>query len=175
MSPANRRKALQAIALYSVSLGLTNSLPGCAARTPPVSAKSPLLGQPLPRLARTLEGTVLEGQQLLGRMVVVKFFAHYCKPCEKTLPQIQRLHELYPQVMFIGVSLDEHRDQLQVTIEQMGLTFPILFDPERLVAGRFRITELPVTFVVNRQGSIVWIAGPDQAEKDLQLALESLL
>lgn len=126
-------------------------------------------------MGRSLEGTMLERTQLAGRVVVVKFFAKYCKPCERTLPHAQQLHEENPEVTFIGVSLDKSTADLEAMIQRYHLTFPIIHDRANLVSGRFRVREMPTTFVVDKQGRVHWVAGPDHAEQDLERALASLL
>jgi peroxiredoxin len=147
----------------------------CAAAGPPPSAPSPLLGKSLPRLSRNLQGAPIVPEQLQGRVVVIKFFADYCEPCKRTLPHAQRVHATHPEVAFIGVSMDERRSALDATIERYGITFPIIHDRSNVVAGRFRVTELPVTFIIDPQGQVRWVAGPEQAETDLELALTAFL
>lgn len=147
---------------------------GTRSAAPPPSTDSPLLGKPLPRLAPTMTGARLAREQLLGHVVVIEFFAEYCEPCQRTLPSAQHLHEAHPDVIFLGVSLDERQSDLDATIRRHQLTFPIIFDRARVVAGRFRVAELPVTFVIHRDGHIHWVLGPDQAAADLERALDSL-
>lgn len=148
---------------------------GCSGAAPPASSPSPLLREPLPALGRSLDGVMFDRTQLAGRVVVVKFFAKYCKPCEQTLPHAQQLHEEYPAVTFIGVSLDESTADLAATIQRYHLTFPIIHDRANLVSGRFRVREMPTTFVVDKEGRVHWVAGPEQAEQALDRALASLL
>ncbi len=150
-------------------------LAACSRGGLPPSLPSPLLGRALPALERTTTGACIDRAKLQGRVVVVKFFADYCKPCEWTLPKAQRLHESLPEVVFVGVSLDERRTTLESLLRRHVLTFPIIHDRAKRVAGRFRVTELPITFVVDRQGTIRWVGGPDHPESDLERALDSLL
>ena len=65
---------------------------GCASATMPPSAPGPALGRPLPEFTRrTLAGAPVTAASLRGKIVVVEFFAQYCKPCWQALPQVQRL------------------------------------------------------------------------------------
>jgi len=145
----------------------------CGAALPPPSAPSPLLGGPLPNIARpTLDGTPLEAVD--GRAVVVKFFAKYCEPCQRTLPAAQRLHLERQDVLFVGVAEDEHASDVVETVQRFGLTFPVIHDRSNVLAGRFRVRELPVTFVADRSGVVRWVGGPGQSETDLEQALSSV-
>ncbi len=161
--------------LLACGVGLCLAACAGAASPPPASAPSKLLGQPLKRIGgRTLSGEKIEPGDLLGRVVVLKFFAKYCAPCEKTLPGAERLHRADPDVALIGVSEDESRADLDYLIQRHGLTFPIILDRGNLIAGRFRVGELPASFVADRQGKIVWVGGEHQSEQDLVAVVNSI-
>ncbi|HVJ21588.1 MAG TPA: TlpA disulfide reductase family protein, partial [Polyangiaceae bacterium] len=103
-----------------------------------------------------------------------KFFAEYCEPCKRTLPAAERLHHEHPEVTFVGVSADDYAATARAIRKLYGLSFPIVHDTGRSLQGRFRVTELPVTFVVDRAGVVRWVGGPAQSEKDLAQAIEVL-
>jgi peroxiredoxin len=140
----------------------------------PASAPSPLLQRPLPSIRRpTVQGATFDSDAHRGGVVVVKFFAKYCIPCQRTLPAAQALHRNRSDVVLVGVSEDEYDSGAQAQITQYGLTFPVVRDAGNVLAGRFRVTEMPVTFVSNAKGQIVWVGGPNQAEDDLARAVEA--
>lgn len=146
----------------------------CRPAGPPPSAPSPLAQQSLPDFARpTLAGDRIDTEQLRGKVVVIKFFAKYCEPCKRTLPAAQELHEKHPGVAFVGVSEDEYSSDAQALVQSYGLTFPVVHDQGNVLAGRFRVSEMPVTFVVDAQGVVQWIGGPGQGEDDLAAAIEA--
>jgi cytochrome c biogenesis protein CcmG, thiol:disulfide interchange protein DsbE len=139
---------------------------------PPPSAPSPLAQQSVPDFARpTLAGARVDTEQLRGKVVVIKFFAKYCEPCKVTLPAAQKLHQKHPEVAFVGVSEDEYASDAQTLVDGYGLTFPVVHDQGNVLAGRFRVSEMPVTFVVDPQGVVQWIGGPGQDEDDLAAAI----
>lgn len=107
--------------------------------------------------------------------MVVKFFAKYCKPCEKTLPGAQRLHQENPDVAVIGISEDESQADLDYLVRRYGLSFPIVLDRGNTIAGRFRVTALPATFITDKSGKVVWVGGEQQTEADLESVIGSLL
>ncbi len=146
----------------------------CASAPPklPPTANSPLLEKPLPEFERpTLDGKRVATKSLVGRPVVVKFFAEYCKPCQRTLPAAERLHRENPDVAFIGVSEDERESTARSVVQQHGLSFPVVLDRGNVLAGRFRVGEMPVTFVVDRRGVVRWVGSSDQTEADLKQAV----
>jgi cytochrome c-type biogenesis protein len=119
-----------------------------------------------------VDGETFDTKVLKDRVVVVKFFAEHCIPCQRTLPAAEALHRDYPDVTFVGVSEDENERAIEQQVRKHGLTFPIVFDDGNVIAGRFRVSELPAAFVTDRQGRIAWVAGPGQTEDDLRLAVE---
>ena len=144
-----------------------------APEVPPASAPSPLTSQQLPEFRRTtLGGETFDTKDSKDRVVVVKFFAEHCLPCQRTLPAAEALHRDYPDVTFVGVSEDENVRAVEQQVRMHGLTFPIVFDDGNVIAGRFRVSELPAAFVTDRQGRIAWVAGPDQSDDDLRLAVQ---
>jgi cytochrome c biogenesis protein CcmG, thiol:disulfide interchange protein DsbE len=151
-------------------------LAGCAetAAMPP-SAPSALLNLPLPSFRRpTLQGQKFDTAGGKGRVVVVKFFAKYCAPCQKTLPAAEALHRELPDVVFLGVAEDEYEREVREQIQQHGLSFPIVHDTSNVLAGRFRVREMPATFVSDTRGRVVWVGGPEQSEDELERAVEAV-
>ncbi|MEZ4224451.1 MAG: TlpA disulfide reductase family protein [Polyangiaceae bacterium] len=140
----------------------------------PKSAASPLLEHPLPEFRRdALDGTQVKSAELSGRVVVVKFFAKYCKPCMKTLPATQTLAHERTDVTFLGISVDERESDAREMVSQYGLTFPVVFDRGGVLAGRFRISELPATFVVGKSGRVTWVGKEGVDENTLAAAIDA--
>lgn len=156
-------------ALMLVSL-LAGSCAGASA--PPASAPSPLLHKTVPAFKRpTLDGAMFDTAEARGKVLVVKFFAKYCEPCKRTLPRAESLHQSRPEVVFVGVSEDESEADAREVKDRFGLSFPVVLDRGNVLSGRFRVTEMPVTFVVAADGNVLWVGGPDQNEEDLQRAI----
>lgn len=147
---------------------------GGAPASPPRSADSPLLGKPAPTFARpSVQGQRVDTKDFAGKVVVVKFFAEYCKPCQKTLPAAEALRRERPDVVFIGIAEDETRDKVLQQIAAYGLSFPVIHDRGNVLAGRFRVNEMPATFVVGKGGKVAWVGGEVQDEADLGRAVEA--
>jgi thiol-disulfide isomerase/thioredoxin len=146
---------------------------GCAGPSgPPPSAPSPLVGAALPKFERRTVNADKVSSAAGGQVVVVKFFAKYCEPCKKTLPAAERLHRERTQVLFVGVAEDEYQADVQEMIDRYQLTFPIVHDRGNVLAGRFRVQDLPLTFVADRKGTVRWVGGGKTSESDLEAAIE---
>jgi thiol-disulfide isomerase/thioredoxin len=158
--------------LLVASLGWTSA---CGQPSFPQSPKHDLLGQPSPEIKarQLLDGSALAAGALAGRVVVVKFFADYCAPCKKTLPAVEALHRRFGDVAFIGVSEDESRAKAQKVVDQFSLTFPVIHDSSQVYSGRFRVAQMPTTFVIDKLGVVRWVGGADQTDDELTQAIEA--
>lgn len=140
---------------------------GCAAKVPaPPSAPSPLLAQTLPDFSRTaLDGSRIETTALRGRVVVLDFFAEHCVPCAKSLPLLEAVHRADARVAVVGVSEDDDADGARRMALRHGLTFPVIHDPSHALAGRYRVSDLPATFVVDPRGVVRWRGAVDEPKR----------
>jgi peroxiredoxin len=162
----------------SVLAGVALVLTACAhqepAAPPPPSSPSPVLNQAVPAFRRpTMQGPTFDTAEVGTRVMVVDFFAAYCRPCQKALPALEALHRERPDVTIVGVSLDDAPEAAARMINRHRLTFPVIHDRGHVLAGRFRVTELPTAFVVDGSGRIIWMAGPAQPEDALPRAVSA--
>jgi peroxiredoxin len=151
-------------------------LAGCAhaPEPPPPSAPSPLVGIGLPAFRRpTMQGAIFDttAAQARGRVLVVDFFAAYCRPCQSAVVALEKLHEARPDIEIVGISLDDRPEGAMAMISRHHLTFPVVHDTEHVLAGRFRVSELPTSFVADATGRVVWTSGAAQAATESDDAL----
>ncbi|MGH7297132.1 MAG: TlpA family protein disulfide reductase, partial [Polyangiaceae bacterium] len=165
------RGAMQAVgwargarfALLAAAAGMALVGPGCSPPHFPESAPHPLLGAQLPELhRRSLDGHSIDRGVVTGTPVLVKFFADYCQPCKATLPAAERIHEAYLDVTFIGVDEDDTSEAARNVVHRYGLTFPVIHDAGNVLAGRFRVSAMPTTFVADAHGVIRWVGAEGQ-------------
>ncbi|MET0593284.1 MAG: TlpA disulfide reductase family protein [Polyangiaceae bacterium] len=140
---------------------------GCAAKIKaPPSAPSPLLAQAVPDFSRpALDGSRIETAALRGRVVVLDFFAEHCVPCAKSLPAIEAMHRSDAAIAVVGVSEDDDEGGARRMVARHGLTFPVIHDPSHTLAGRYRVNELPATFVVDPRGVVRWRGAMDEPKQ----------
>jgi cytochrome c biogenesis protein CcmG/thiol:disulfide interchange protein DsbE len=147
---------------------------GCSASRPAApSAPSPLLSAKAPEFRRaTLDGPTLETTTLRGKVVVVDFFAEHCAPCVRSLPALEALHKSMPDVAILGVSEDDEVSGARRMVQRHGLSFPVIHDEGHVLAGRYRVTEMPATFVVDARGVVRW-RGTTESADDVRAVVES--
>jgi thiol-disulfide isomerase/thioredoxin len=140
----------------------------------PSSASHPLLGAHLPDIHRkSLDGHEIDKGMLAGQPVLVKFFADYCQPCKATLPAAERIHEAYPDVTFVGVDEDDSSETASDVAHRYDLTFPVIHDASNVLAGKFRVSSMPMTFVADATGTIRWVGAEGQTEAELRQAVQA--
>jgi thiol-disulfide isomerase/thioredoxin len=139
------------------------------------SAASAVLGATVPAFKRpSVQGPMFDTATAAGRVVVVDFFAAYCLPCQRALPAVERLARERRDVVFVGVSLDDDAGLAMRQVSRHRLTFPVVHDAGNVLAGRFRVTDLPATFVIDGAGRVAWVSGPGQSEGALDRAVAAV-
>jgi peroxiredoxin len=95
-------------------------------------------------------------RDLRGKVVLVNFWATWCPPCRKEMPDLETLYRRFgPQgLVILGIS-DEEATKVKPFIAQQKVTYPVLLDPGRKVNELFQIEGIPKTFIYDREGKIV--------------------
>lgn len=104
--------------------------------------------------------------ELRGKVVVIDFFASWCDPCKRELPELEKLHrELSPSgVTFLGINIDREAANASDMVKRFGLTFRVLLDPEGKVAELYDPPKMPSSYVVDKAGLLRFMnAGFDGA------------
>ena len=161
----------------SAVLSLLPLCTSCASRpaAAPPTASSPLLEKPLPEFRRSaLDGTSVETKALVGRVVVLELFAEHCVPCVTSLPSAEEAHRSRPEVTFIGLSEDDNADGAARMVERHKLTFPVVHDEGRVLAGRLRLTELPATVIADKRGLVRWVGTRALSAEELTSAIDAV-
>ena len=108
-----------------------------------------------------------------GKIVVLNFWATWCPPCVAEMPSLERLHRtLSPEgLSVIAVSTDEDEADLRRFVSEHALTLPVLKDPGGRVAGEYRTTGYPETFVLDRAGRLLeHVVGPAEWDSSERVA-----
>ena len=102
-----------------------------------------------------LNGKTWTLQDLHGKVVVVNFWATWCPPCRKEMPDLEALYQRFaPKGLVILAISDEDPAKVQPFIAEHHFTYPILLDPGRKVNDLFHVEGIPKTFVYDREGQL---------------------
>jgi cytochrome c biogenesis protein CcmG, thiol:disulfide interchange protein DsbE len=113
--------------------------------------------------AHTLDERPLSLSDLRGRVVILNFWASWCVECRPELPVLERLHrDLGPRgLTVVGVNAREASATVRRYADSLGLSFPLVLDPDGKVNVLYGVIGLPSTFLVGRDGRAVALAiGP---------------
>ena len=115
-----------------------------------------------------------------GRPILLNLWATWCPPCREEMPSMERLYgQLHDRdFQLLAVSQDEDGSRaVEPFVRQLGITFPVLIDPERQVGERYGVWGYPETFIIDRNGYVVErVIGPrDWATPAQRAALEALI
>jgi peroxiredoxin len=97
---------------------------------------------------------------LRGKVVLIDFWASWCAPCRKELPNVKRAYEKYKNKGFeiLGVSLDKDRDAWLEAISKEGLTWPQVSDLkfwESEACQVYAVQSIPYTVLIDKEGKII--------------------
>lgn len=108
----------------------------------------------LPRLGG---GETIRLEELRGRIVLLNFWATWCKPCEDEMPAMQRLYEQLagPDFEMLAVSVDTGRAEVEAFQKRLNLTFPILLDPAKEASSAYQSYRFPESYLIDREGRIL--------------------
>lgn len=112
---------------------------------------------------------VLTNADLAGKPVVVNFWASWCIPCREEAELLQATYEDYADegVVFLGVNIKDSNVDARAFIEEYGMTYPVVSDPNEELARELGVAGIPETFFIDDEGVFVGSAsGPRQARKE---------
>jgi len=104
-------------------------------------------------------GQVFRLDELRGKVVLLNFFATWCGPCIKELPHLQDLWDHYhdrEDFALLVVGREETDETISSFKDKQGFTFPIAADPMRSVYSRYASESIPRTYLISRDGTIVY-------------------
>ena len=103
-----------------------------------------------------LQGKEWHLRELKGKVVLVNFWATWCPPCRKEMPDLQALYDKYKDQGFVVLAIDdEEAAKVSPFITERNISYPVLLDPGRKVNEAFVVEGIPKSFVYDREGNLV--------------------
>ena len=128
--------------------------------------------------------TSFDGQQfrlsdLKGKVVLVNFWASWCKPCEQEAADLEaawRYYEDRGDVVFLGIAWTDTENKSQEYMEKFGITYPNGPDLGTRISQTYRITGVPETYIIDRDGNLASVKlSPYLSVDEIRMAIDPLL
>ena len=129
----------------------------------------------------SLDGRRYRLADLLGKVVVINFWATWCPPCVAELPSMQKAWDMLHGERFeiLAVNVGEDEPSIREFIAQFTprLEFPILLDLNNDTTESWKVRGLPTTYILDKQGRIIYQAmgGRDMGSEHILSRLEKLM
>ncbi|MFO0706890.1 MAG: redoxin domain-containing protein [Nitrospira sp.] len=144
---------------YLVTIGVVFVLAGAVglSQSWSMGSRVPTVGTPVEDFQLVdLNGKPQSLSQYRGKVVLLNFWATWCKPCTTEMPAMQASFDKLRDKGFVVLAVNELEDEAKVRehIKQYGHTFPVLMDRDNKVANQFGVFGLPVSVFIDPQGRV---------------------
>jgi cytochrome c biogenesis protein CcmG/thiol:disulfide interchange protein DsbE len=138
------------------------------------------IGQKVPAFSLiTFDGIKYNTADMIGKVIVVNFWASWCKPCEQEAADMENAWQYYKQtgeVFFLGLDYVDTEPEARGFINKFGITYPNGPDLRTEVSQMFRIQGVPETYIISPEGQLSYVKkGPFESLAEIQSAIDPLL
>jgi thiol-disulfide isomerase/thioredoxin len=159
----------------TLALPLGGSARGKPSPAPTTGLKSVAFGVRPPDFAYDLGAGSTELSSQYGRPVVINFWATWCEPCREELPAFENLRREYGNRTTLITLSAEGTDIIRRFLDARSIDLPVAEDPERKVFDAYSIGPIPVTIVLDPNGTVSHVAVGELDWNELKAAVDAAL
>lgn len=137
-----------------------STLAAAAACLAPAALASGSAATPAPDFELPLRsGGTVKLADLRGKVVMLNFWASWCGPCRQEFPILDEMYRKYQPMGFtlVGVNVESETKDAERFLSSTPVSFPIAFDSENAVSGKYGVSAMPTTLLVDRKGNVRWL------------------
>ena len=104
-----------------------------------------------------IHGKPISLSQFRGKIVFLNIWATWCGPCRTEMPAMEKLYQKFKKEDFIMLAVSIDRQGKSVVIpflQELGLTFPVLLDPDATIQKLYKIRALPTSIIIDKMGFV---------------------
>lgn len=137
------------------------------------------LGQKAPDFSlTTFNSETFSTAQLNGKILVVNFWASWCKPCEQEAADLENAYQKYKEagdVIFMGVDYVDTETEAQAYLQKFNVTYPNGPDLRTAISQAYRISGVPETYFIDKNGMLAYIKiGPFSSLEEITAIIDKI-
>jgi cytochrome c biogenesis protein CcmG, thiol:disulfide interchange protein DsbE len=139
-----------------------------------------VVGDNVPAFTMTdFDGQNYTSTDYAGKVIVLNFWASWCKPCEQEARELEQAHQYFKDsgnVVFLGLAYVDTEPNSLAYIDRFGITYPNGPDMATKVSQMFRVRGVPETFIIDRSGKLAYFkAGPFTSLDEIIMVVDGVL
>ncbi|CAI6084303.1 TlpA family protein disulfide reductase [Cohnella sp. JJ-181] len=126
---------------------------------------------------KDLDGNAVSLRDLRGKAVYLNFWTTWCKWCKKEMPAMKQVYRSFEggDLAIVAVDIGEDRDKVASYIAQGGYPFQVLLDSDKSVSKAYRVTSIPVSVFVDKEGRVAYRKLGTMKEDEMRSVIQSLV
>jgi thiol-disulfide isomerase/thioredoxin len=104
------------------------------------------------------ENTTISLDQYRGQVIYLDFWASWCNPCQKSFSWMNTMQSRYGDEGFkiVAINLDTSREKAREFLKKNPALFDVVYDPERKTADAYKLSAMPNSFLINKEGEVIY-------------------
>jgi thiol-disulfide isomerase/thioredoxin len=106
---------------------------------------------------RDLNGKDVSLSDFTGKVIVLNFWATWSAPSLREMPELEKLKQTFAEgnVQVLGIAVVSRSEEIPKQVKATGVTYPVLLGDKQIIADYGYFTSIPMTFIIDRQGTVV--------------------
>jgi thiol-disulfide isomerase/thioredoxin len=163
----------------AMALAIALALFGCSSRQPSSASEKTVKPKgPAPEFElENVAGGKIKAADLKGKVSIIDFWATWCEPCIAEIPKFNQLHDEYPNVQVVGITVMSPPQDIKPKVKEVGMKYTVLVGNDDVADGFGGLIGFPTTFVVTKDWKIYkkYLGALPNKQERIKKDIETLL